>query len=228
MKTHYLLIAALASPLGLVACGGGNQAEPNTAATAQAELTPMDELKGISKDLDAAVASLMKPIDDAQFIFDELGGLPKKYGITPGDMMAMAKGTLDNGKVEVKADLNVTADAKAELELLLKKLADIVVGIKATPDKVAELAKQLAADTAKVPVLASKVTASTTAISLNPFAGSEARAKAKADAAALAQVQKDVSKTISDTEAKIAGIPTMATKALAKLTASFSGGFGGA
>ncbi len=76
----------------------------------------------------------------------------------------------------------------------------------------------------KVPVLASKVTASATAASANPFGSADAKAKGTADLANVKQVQADAMKSINDLQAKLAGIPAMATKALAKASASFAAG----
>jgi hypothetical protein len=184
----------------------------------------MDELKGIPAELDAEVAALTKPVDDLQAAVDEIGALPKKHGLAAADLMAMAKGTFENGKVEVKLNADVSAAAKADVEASLNKLAGAVTALKATPDKVAALTTKVASLTAKVPVLASKVTASATVTASNPFGNAEAKAKAKADMDGVSKVQADVMKSVSGMQEKIAGIPAMATKALAKASASFSGG----
>lgn len=209
----------------LTACGGGGE-EPKTPASkdAKANLEPMDELKGIPGELDAEVAALTKPIDDLQAAIDEVGALPKKHGLAAADIMGMAKGTFESGKVEVKLNGDVSAAAKADVEATLNKLNASVTALKATPEKVAALTTKVGALTAKVPVLASKVTASATVTASNPFGSADAKAKAKADMDGVQKVQADVMKSVSGMQAKIAGIPAMATSALAKASASFSGG----
>ena len=206
-----------------IACGGSNK-EPGTAESTKADLGPMDELKSIPGDLDLEVKGLTKPIDDTQAIIDKLTSMPKRYGLAAGDVMGMAKGTLSNGKVEVKLDASVAADARAELEASLKQLGEIVVALKATPDKIAGLTTKLATITAKVPVLATKISTSAQATMTNPFGGADGKAKAKADLDGLEKVKLDVNKSVAETQQKLGGIPGMATAALGKLTAAFTAG----
>lgn len=221
MRPSLVSIALLTSVLSLsaVACGGTANQESKTATTkASLELEPIDELKAIPADLDADVKGLTKPVDDVQGILDDLEALPKKYKLTKTQLMAMAKASFDSGKVAISADLNVADDAKAEIKSVLERLVAVVSELKATPDKVAALTKKTVAVTAKVPVLATKVTASATTTVSNPFAGADAKAKAQANIDSVKQVQADVSKSVSDVQGKITGIPQMATKALAKIT----------
>jgi prefoldin subunit 5 len=184
----------------------------------------MEELKAIPADLDADVAALTKPIDDIQSAIDDIGALPKKHGLAAADLMLMAKGTFENGKVELKLNADVGAAAKADVQAALDKLASAVTALKSTPDKVAALTTKVAGLAAKVPVLASKVTASASVTASSPFGDADAKAKAKADLESIKTIQADVMKTVSGVQAKIAGIPTMATSALAKASASFTSG----
>lgn len=207
---------------GLSGCGG-NSEDPKTPADKNSPaLSPMDELQAIPKDLDAEVAALTKPIDDVQSVIDDLGAIPKKYGIAASDMAAMAKATFDSGKVEVKVKGDLSADAKKDIEAALNKLNGAVTALKATPDRVAALTAKTTAAVAKVPVLAGKVTASATATAANPFGKADEKAKAKADMDNVQKVQADVMKSVQGVQAKVVGIPAMATAALAKLSASFS------
>lgn len=206
-----------------VACGGSSN-DSKTAASASASATPLEELQGIPKDLNADVADLTKPIDDTQAVIDQIGAIPKKYGITAGDMAAMCKATINDGSVDVKVNGDVSEDAKAEIKAALTKLKGVVAGLKATPDKVVALGKKAAVDTAKVPVLATRVTTEATATSANPFGSADSKVKAKAELDSVKQVQADVSQSITDVQTKITNIPGMATTALAKLTATLAGG----
>jgi hypothetical protein len=228
MRQNLLAISILCGLALVTGCGGGGAAsgeDPKSpSAKASIELSSMDELKAISTDLTAEVAALTKPIDDIQAAIDEIGALPKKHGIAASAVKALAKGTFENGTVDVKLKADVSADVKADVEASLKKLAGAVTALKATPDKVAALTTKVAAATAKVPVLASKVTATATATSANPFGGADAKAKASADLANVKQVQAEAMKSISDVQAKLAGIPALATSALAKASASFTAG----
>ncbi len=222
MRSIVVGIALGLSMVG-IACGGSNK-EASSAESTKADLGPMDELKGIQVDLDADVKGLTKPIEDTQVVIDKLTSMPKRLGMSAGAVMGMAKGTFDNGKVDVKVDGNVTAEAKAELEATLKQLNEIVIALKATPDKVAALTKRLAVVTAKVPLLATKVSTGATATMSNPFGSADGKAKAKADLDNLEKVKADINVSVADTQKKITGIPALATGALGKLTAAFAAG----
>jgi hypothetical protein len=221
-----LAITLLAGSVAVTACGGGAGGEepqsPN--AKASAEVSAIDELKAIPKDLDAELANLTKPIDDVQSIIDDVTSLPKKYGINAADAMRMAKATIETGKIEVKAKGNLSAEAKAEIESVLTRLKEVVEGLKATPDKAVALGAKMVATTAKVPVLATKATSAASFTAVSPFGSAESKAKAKADIESVKQIQADVSKSVNDVQAKITGIPALATTALAKLTKAFGGG----
>lgn len=225
MRQNLLAISILSGFTLIAACGGGaasGEDPKSPSAKASIDLTPMDELKAIPVDLNTEVAALTKPVDDIQAAIDEIGALPKKHGLAAAEIMGMAKGTFESGKVELKLKADVGAEAKADVEASLKKLAGAVTALKQTPDRVAALTTKIAAATAKVPVLASKVTATATAASANPFGSADAKAKGTADLASVKQVQADAMKSISDVQAKLAGIPAIATTALAKASASFT------
>lgn len=223
IKRSKLFAFSVALGLGLATmtgCGGGaGSAKVNSG---QVELSPMEELQAIPKDVDKDVAALTKPIDDVQVVIEEITSLPKKHHISAGDMAAMSKATFDNGKVEVKVNGDVSAEAKAEIEAALKKLSLIVAELKATPEKVAALTTKLVKVTAKVPLLATEITSKATLTSSNPFAGADMKAKATAEIGSVQKVQADVSKSISDAQSKVVGIPALATGALGKLGASFA------
>jgi chromosome segregation ATPase len=229
MRSSLLLSSLILGAALVTGCGGSNKEAnaPTSTSSAKVELSAMEELKAIPKELDAEAAALTKPIDDVQSVIDQLAALPKKHGINAADMSAMAKATFEKGTVEVKLDAKASAEAKAEVEAALNRLKDTTVALKATPDKVASLTTKIASATAKVPVLATKITSSATVTASNPMASADAKAHAKADLDGVKQAQADVQKSISDTQAKVTGIPALATTALAKLTASFAGGAGG-
>jgi hypothetical protein len=225
-QLHYLALSAL---LGLAFVGSACEEAKSPDSVESDESpsqNPMEELQAIPTELSAQVADLTKPIDDVQKVIDQLTSIPKRYGFDAADMIAMAKATLESGKVDVTVSGDVSADAKAEIETALTTLKGAVAALKATPDRVASLLSRIATSSAKVPELAAKVSVSATAAAANPFAGVDAKAKAQADVQEVKQVVADVLKVARDTQAKIVGIPAMATGALTKLTAALNGGDG--
>jgi prefoldin subunit 5 len=232
MGQHQFAVSALLGlALAVSACGAANEGEeaksPDSVDSDEPpRQSPMEELQAIPRDLRAQVANLTKPIDDVQKVIDQLSSIPKRYGLDPADMIAMAKATVESGKVNVNVKAEVSADARAEIETALKTLKGIIAALKATPDRVAALVSKIASLSAKVPGLAAKVTVSAGADAVNPFAGAGAKAKAQADVQKVKQVAADVMKVVTDTQAKIVGIPAAATAALSKLMAALKGGDG--
>lgn len=224
---HFMLLSGLVigTTLALTACGGGAAGGAGADTTAaKIELAPIDELKAIQGDLQADVDGIMQPINDAQTISDDLAALTSKYKLSASDVAAMVTATVKDGTVSVGADLKVADDARVAVDATMKKLKGIVTGLKATPEKAANLLKKAATLIAKVPVLAGQVTAKATVAMSNPFGGADAKVKAKADLDAVKTITADVQKQISDVQAKLTSIPSLATSALTKLTASLAGG----
>lgn len=220
-RSLFVLSLVLGSAVVIGGCGGGSK-DANSAASAKTDLSAMQELQAIPKDLDADVASLTKPIDETSEIVKDITSMPERLGITGAEMASMAKATISNGTVEVKVSGNIDLKAKAEIEATLKRLQDVVAQLKATPEKVTALTQKIVTVSAKVPVLATRVTSEATVKASNPFGSAESKASAKADLDSVKTVQADVSKSVDDAKAKVVGIPAMATGALGKLTAAFA------
>lgn len=215
------MLSAVVVGLALVTgCGGG--AKAGGAKSAKVEVSPMDELKAIPKDLDGEIAALTKPIDEVQIIIDDVTSIPKRHGVSASDMAAMSKMAFDTGTVKFKASTEVSAEAQKEIETALARLAAVATALKATPSKVVSLGKRIVMSSAKLPLLAGQVTTQASLVAANPFGGADEKAKAKADIQGVTQVRADVTKSLSEAEAKIVGLPAMATSALGKLGASFA------
>jgi DNA repair ATPase RecN len=221
------LMTSLLLGLSLVAfgCAGSKNKEASTAETTKADISPMDQLKAIPDDLNNDVNGLMQPIDDTQATIDQVTSIPKRYKLNAKDVMGMASASISSGQVNVNFDAaaNVQDDAKAEVNTAITRLVGVVNGLKATPDRVAALTQKLGTVSAKVPVLATRATSEATVTVSNPFASAEAKTKAKADIENVKQMQATITKTVQDTQAKISGVPAMATTALGKITKAFAG-----
>jgi hypothetical protein len=216
-------IAAVSCALLLCACGGDKKDAGGT-GEAKVELSAMDELKGLSTELQAGVDGLMAPINEVDGLINDVTSAPGRLGIDAGSLMSMDSATMSNGQVAIAADFSADAAVRAEVEAILGRLNNIVVELKATPDKVAALSAKVVEATARVPVLATGITTSAQMKLTNPLGSAEGKAQAQADLSAVAGVQADVQATIADVQNKIAGIPAMGAQALAKLTAAFAGG----
>ena len=215
------LLIVFAAAFAVAACGGSSE-ETKTAAEAKGTLSATDQLKALSVDLQAGMDALMQPINDTESLVNDITNLPAKLNLNATTLMSMAKATLDSGTVSISADLNLDANAKAEVEATLNKLKGIVQGLKAVPDRVQGLAAKATAALAQVPVLTAQVTTSAQATMANPFASAESKTQAQAELNGVAQIQTDVNAQIQNIQKNIAEIPTLAASALAKLAASFT------
>jgi hypothetical protein len=205
------------------ACAGGTE-EPRSADSADTAQAPMDRLKAIPRDLKAEVAAITGAVDDIDSVIDQITGIPGRYGLDAGRVVAMAKAALATGKVSVKASADVGEEAQAEIASALKKLTKAVAALKAAPLRVAALVVKLPKVAAQVVVLATQVTATATVTMSNPFSSDEAKLDAKADLENVKKVQTDVMELVKETQTKIVGLPARASGALGKLAASFAGG----
>lgn len=218
-RTGAALVMGLA-----VLTGCSSSVSHGGAKTAKTEITPMDELRAIPRDLDGEIAALTKPIDEVQLVIDDMTSIPKRHGISAGDMIAMSKVAFESGSVQFKlaGDTEVSAEAQREVETCLQRLASVSKALKATPSRVLSLTKRIFVSSAQLPLLAGRVTTQATMVVANPFGNAEEKAKARADLEGVTQVRADVTRSLGEAEAKIVGIPAMATGALGKLGASFA------
>jgi len=155
-------------------------------------------------------------------VIDDITTLPDRLGMDASALMSMVGATMEGGEVSISADMNLDAEAKAELEAVMNRLKGIVEGLKATPDRVKVMMGRVTAATAEVPVLATEVTTSANLTLSNPLASDEDKAQAQADINNVAQIKGMVEAKIQEVQNQLANIPAMATEALAKLTASFA------
>jgi predicted small secreted protein len=224
-RTTLIIVSVLLTAL-LAACGGskGGGGDANASGEAKVELTGIQKLEKVSADLQAGIEQLMQPINDVHWVVDQLTSMPARLNIDAKSLMGMAKATMDSGQIAISADLNLAAEAQAEVQALLDRIRAIVAGLQATPERVKLLGAQAAAAMGQVPVLAMGITTAAQAKLANPLASAESKAQAQADLQAVVGVQASVEAQIQDVQNKIMGIPALATEALAKLAASFAGG----
>jgi len=226
MRRRLVMSLAILLSLGIAACGGDKK-ETSTAAdaSAQVDVDPIDELKGLSTSLQASVDTLMSPINEVDGLINDITSLPAKLNLDAKSLMSMFSAQISSdGQIEVSADITTDDAVRAELQGMLARLKAIVDGLKAIPANTKLVGAEAAAAVVRVPALATKVTTTANAKIANPFGKAQDKAKAQADLQAVAGIQADVQAQIQDIQQKVTEIPAMATSALAKLAAAFAGG----
>jgi len=214
-----VIVSALIASSSVYVAGCGAK-DPNSAQDAKSDLSPTDQVRATVEDLSKQVDAIAQPVTDVDDVVTTLQQLPKKYGIKPADLKVMAKGAFDGGDITLSASIDPAA--KDDVMALLTKVKGIGTGLKTTPDKVTALLAQLPPTMAKVPVLLGKASASLTAKASNPFGSADDKAKAKAELAGLDQLKTDTMKKFDDIKAKVTGLPSQASQAMAKITAALS------
>jgi len=214
-------IVVLVFAIVAAACGGG-KGEAKSSADAEVKVPAMDQLKGLSVDLQGQLDALMAPINEVDALVEQITSMPQRVGVDAKSLLGMAKATTENGQIAISADFSADAAVRAEVEGVLAKLKGIVDGLKAIPQNTQALVAKAAEALVKVPALGIAVQSEATVKASNPFGKPEEKAQAQADLQSLAQVQADVQGTIQSVQQKVMELPALATSALAKLTASFA------
>jgi hypothetical protein len=214
-------IVVLVFALAAAACGGG-KGEAKSSDDAKDKAPAIDQLKGLSVDLQGQLDALMAPINEVDALVAQITSMPARLKLNASELMGMFKATADGGQVQLSANIEADAMAKAEVEGVLAKLKGIVDGLKAIPENTKLLAAKAGEALVKVPTLGVAAQSQLTVKASNPFAKPEEKAQAQADLQSLAQIQTDVQGTIQSVQQKVMELPALATSALAKLTASFA------
>jgi hypothetical protein len=196
----------------------------NPDEAAEAAVDPLEELKGIPGQIQAEVDGVLQPINDIDVVIDQMAAIPGKYEIDAASLTGMVKGSFDGGKAEVSADVNVSEEAKAEIQTLLQTAGGIATGLKELPKRSVSATKNIVALGAKAGVLVGKLQAKYQAKLSSPFTKAEEKAKIQGELNMVLKLQGDIKATIGDAKATVMGVPAKGTEALSKITAAFAGG----
>lgn len=215
------LCAVVALPMG---CGNKDKGTQNPDEAAEGDVDPLEELKSIPDQIQAEVDTVLQPINDVDVVVDQVTTMPDRLGVDAAGLRALAKASLQSGEVSV--ELDVTAEAKAEIEGVLKTINGIAVGLKETPQRATAATKNIVAMGAKATALVGKLQAKYQAKLSNPLAKAEDKAKIQADLNAVMQLDGEIKAIVADAKSTVTGLPAKGTEALAKLTAAFAGSAG--
>jgi len=216
-----LLSLALAAPLSACSKKDKGTTNPDEAAEAEGEVDPLEELKAIPTQVQAEVDLVLQPITDVDVVIDQVTSMPQTLGVDAASLRGLAKASLENGEVSV--DLDIAADAKAEVEAVLVKIKGIVTGLKETPERVKTATGNIVALGTKATGLVGKLTAKYQAKLSNPLLKADAKAKIQADLDTVIKLDADIKATISDAKSTVTSLPNKGKEALVKLTAAFAG-----
>lgn len=224
MKRISLLVALFAVAVAPMGCNKKDKGtnNPDDAADAETEGDPLEELQAIPTEIQAEVDMVLQPITDVDVVIEQFTSIPTRYNVDAASLQGLAKASLDGGEVSV--ELDVEADAKAEIEQMLTTVQGIGTGLEQTPERAAKATKNIVALGAKAAALATKLQTKYQAKLSNPFTKAEEKAKIQAELDTVIQLNADIKGTVADAKTTVTSIPSKGTEAMAKLTAAFAGG----
>ncbi|HWB81073.1 MAG TPA: hypothetical protein VG755_39190 [Nannocystaceae bacterium] len=213
------LVTLFAAPL---ACEKKDKGTKNPDEATDSDKDPMAELQGIPGQIQAEVDLVLKPITDVDVVIDQVTTMPDRLGVDAKGLRAMASASLTNGEVAV--NLDISAEAKAEVVAVLETVKGIGVGLKETPARATTATKNIVALGAKATALVAKLTAKYQAKLSSPFTKAEEKLKLQAELDGIVKVDADIKAMIGEAKSTVTGLPAKGTEAMAKITAAFTAG----
>lgn len=208
--------------LSMSACGGGSGSKDTNTAS-DVKVRPTQQLQGISKDLQAKVDDIIKPLDEVDGLLLHIEELPTRVNVDLSSLAPLFQAAISGGDTTIPDSLRLDLQAKKEVEAVVQRFKAIVNGLKSTPEKLKELSTKIVKVLPEIPILAAQVLATSKVVMANPFASAEAKAQAQADMAALTQIQTDVQNKVKDIQKKVLTLPQKAKSALSGLAAVAKG-----
>lgn len=214
-----VICAVVALPMG---CSKKDKGSANPDDASDADSDPLAELQSIPDQIQAEVDLVLQPITDVDVVIDQVTTMPSRLGVDAGGLQALAKASLADGQVSI--DLDVEADAKAEIETLIETIQGIAVGLKETPERATVAAKNIVELGGKAAALTAALTAKYQAKLANPLLKAEAKAEMQAELDLVVKLDADIKTLVNDAKSTVTALPAKGTEAMAKLTAAFAGG----
>lgn len=218
----FFLTATLALPLA-GGCSKKDKETRNPDEAAESDVDPLEELGSIPDQIQAEVDIVLQPITDVDVVIDQVTSMPQTLGLDAASLKSMAAASLTSDG-EISVDLDIAAEAKAEVEAVLVKVQGIATGLKETPERVKTATANIAAMGTKATGLVTKLTAKYQAKLSNPLLKAEDKAKLQADLDLVLKLDADIKATVSDAKQTVTSLPDKGKEALVKLTTAFAGG----
>ncbi len=226
--TRITLLVTLCAAFTLPAtgCGKKDKGTTNPDEATETEGDPLAELQSIPGQIQAEVDLVLQPITDVDVVIDKIAAMPSELGVDAAALRGLASASFKDGKAEVNLDLE--ADAKAQIEAVLATIQGIAVGLKETPERAKTAAANIVQLGGKATGLVTKLTAKYQAKLSNPFTKAEEKAKIQAELDLVVKVDADIKATVADAKQTVMGVPKLGAEAVAKITKAFVAGGGDA
>ena len=225
-----LALTLTAVPLASCKNKDGDTTDPDSASDEKKD--PVEELKAIPADIQGEVDLVLQPITDAEQLMTNIETAPERLKISLPELKGMLKAAFD---ADVKADaegveanvsvdlekLDVTAEARAEIQSMLDLVRSIKTGLVKTPENATTATANIIAHGARATALATKATASIQAKMTIAMGSKKSELQGQLDE--VAQIKGEIEALVTDAKAKVTGIPAEAAEMGVKLAANFAG-----
>jgi hypothetical protein len=217
-----LVVCAIAAlPMGCSKKDKGTT-NPDEATAQDGDVDPLAELQTIPERIQAEIDLVLQPITDVDVVIDQVTTMPTRLGVDASGLTSLAQASLSDGQVEI--DLDVEADAKAEIEGLIETIQGIAVGLKETPERATNATKNIVTLGGKAAALAAALTGKYQAKLANPLLKAEKKAELQAELDLVIKLDGEIKGMVNEAKSTVTALPAKGTEALAKLTAAFAGG----
>lgn len=213
------LVALAVAPMG---CSKKDKKSKNPDEAAESDVDPLEELKGIPVAIQGEIDLVLQPINDIDVVIEQFASMPGRLGVDAKGLTALASASFSNGEVSV--NLDVSAEAKAEIEALLTTVKGIGIGLKEIPSRVPTATKNIVGHGAKAVALVTKLTAKYQAKLSSPFTKADEKLKIQGELDIVVKLDADIKASVNDAKATVMAVPAKGTEALAKITAAFAAG----
>ncbi len=186
---------------------------------------PFDELNDIPKQMTAQLDWVTQPLRDASALGDDFTALQAKYSIDVKALGGMASAAFKDGKIEISADVAVTAEAKADIEALLGKIKAAGVAIGTIPKRASKATGAIGKMSIRVVGLAPKATAHLKKQLADASAemSAELKGSIELNLTSIPEMPNKIKATGKDAIAKVKAIPAEAKTTFTEMIAAFSG-----
>ncbi|MBC8073032.1 MAG: hypothetical protein IAG13_32215 [Deltaproteobacteria bacterium] len=212
------LVTLVAAPLG---CAKQDKGTKNPDQDSKSDKDPLEELKDVPNQIQAEVDGVLKPITDVDVVIEQVSTMPGRLGVDAAGLRGLASASLTNGEVAI--NLDITAEAKAEVQAVLDTIKGIGVGLKETPKRATAATQNIVALGAKSAALVAKLTAKYQAKLSSPLTKAEEKLKIQAELDSVVKLDADIKAVVGDAKSTVMGLPAKGTEAMAKITAAFAG-----
>lgn len=219
-----LLVAALGCAALVPGCEKGAKSDsPAAGPEAPQYESATEEVKDLPNRVQAQVEWAMAPITDAAALADEIAALQGKLSLDATAFTSMANAAFKDGTVSISADIEVDAEAKAELEAMLGKIKQVAADLKGIAGRVKTATGNIVKLGAKAPLIAGKAGRELKG-ELKAAVDAEAKLKIEADITGVKEIPGKMKTIVTDAKTSVMEIPKQAVEAGTKLAASFTGG----